>query len=75
MWREDGGRCWLDCGGEPVDLEGEVRVVRGTRARWRWRDPHPVHRVGGGDQVLARGWLTRRGGGAADASYREPGGR
>lgn len=76
VWREAGGRCWLDVGGEPVDLEGELRVVRGTRARWRWRDPRPVHQLCSGDEVLACGQLSRRGdGAAAEASYRQPGGR
>jgi hypothetical protein len=73
VWREDRGRCWLDCGGEPVDLDGEVRVVRGTRARWRWRDRAPIHRVHSGDEVIASGQLTRRGG--AEAGYRQPAGR
>src|SRR5512140_848271 len=33
--RESGGRRWLDCAGERIDLEGEVHVVRGTHATWR----------------------------------------
>ena len=71
VWREDRGRRWLDCGGEPVELDGEIRVLRGTRARWRWRDPGPIHRVADGDEVLAHGRLARRADDAA-ASYREP---
>lgn len=66
--RERGGRRWLDCAGERIDLEGEVHVVRGTHATWRRRQAAASHSVRDGDDVIAFGRVTRRPGDEDTAS-------
>lgn len=69
--REAGPQRWLDCAGERIDLEGEIRVVRGTRATWRRKQSTASQFVRDGDDVIASGQLARRpGDNAAASSYR-----
>ncbi len=55
---------WVEHEGERLDLEGDVRVVRGSRVRATWRSRS--HEVVDGDAVIVTGTASR-----SASSYRE----